>query len=260
MTAFAAGSPCWVDVSVPDLDAARRFYGALLGWTFEPGDERFGFYTPALKDGKNVAALAAAQGGAPAAWNLYFATPDAQDLARRIGEAGGKVVVEPTAIGDAGTLLVATDPGGAHFGAWQPGTRAGFDVQGVPGSFFWPEIYTRDKAAVDPFYETVFGFTGQQISEGPFDFKLWFQQGNPQPVAGRLQMGEFIPADVPAHALVYFSVADTDETVAKVLELGGSVSREPSDSPFGRSALVADDQGARFAVMGPVKDAGAAAS
>ncbi|GGU89400.1 hydrolase [Streptomyces filipinensis] len=260
MTAFAAGSPCWVDVSVPDLEAARRFYGALLGWTFEPGDERFGSYTPALKDGKSVAALAPAQGGAPAAWNLYFATPDAQDLARRIGEAGGKVVVEPTAIGDAGTLLVATDPGGAHIGAWQPGTRAGFDVQGVPGSFFWPEIYTRDKDAVDPFYETVFGFTGQQISDGPFDFKLWFLQGNPQPVAGRLQMGEFIPAEVPAHALVYFSVADTDETVAKVLELGGSVSREPSDSPFGRSALVADDQGARFAVMGPVKDAGAAAS
>ncbi len=260
MTAFTAGSPCWADVSVPDPDAAKRFYGALLGWDFETGEEPFGGYAPALKDGKNVAAVATAQGGAPAAWNLYFATPDAQALARRIGEAGGKVVLEPTAIGDAGTMLLAADPGGAHFGAWQPGTRAGFELQGVPGTFFWPEIYTRDKADVDPFYEGVFGFSGQQISEGPFDFKLWFQPDNPQPVAGRLQMGEFMPAEVPAHALVYFSVADTDETVAKVLELGGGVGREPADSPFGRSALVADDQGARFAVMGPVKDQDAAAS
>ncbi|MFI2643408.1 VOC family protein [Streptomyces sp. NPDC018610] len=257
MTAFDAGAPCWVDLTVPDLEAGKRFYGELFGWTFEAGAAESGHYTPALKDGKNVAALAPAEGGDPAGWNLYFATPDAEALSRRIGEAGGKVTAGPSAVADAGTLLVATDPGGASFGAWQPGTRTGFEAQGAPGSFFWPEIYTRDKDAVDPFYESVFGFTGQQISEGTeFDFKLWFLPGAQQPVAGRLQMGPFIPVEVPAHALVYFSVEDTDLTVAKVRELGGSVSREPSDSPFGRSALVADDQGARFAVMGPVANGG----
>ncbi|WP_353938304.1 VOC family protein [Streptomyces ficellus] len=246
-----------MDLTVADLEAGKRFYGELFGWTFEAGAREFGNYTPALKDGKNVAALAPAQGGAPTAWNLYFSTPDVADLARRITEAGGKVTGGPFAIADAGSVLLAVDPGGTAFGAWQPGTRAGFELQGAPGSFFWPEIYTRAKADVDPFYETVFGFNGQQISEGTeFDFKLWFAPGAQAPTAGRLQMGAFIPEEVPAHALVYFSVEDTDATVANVRELGGSVSREPSDSPFGRSALVCDDQGARFAVMGPVKDAG----
>ncbi|MGA5419867.1 VOC family protein [Streptomyces lavendulocolor] len=256
MTSFDAGTPCWVDLTVADLEAGKRFYGELFGWTFEAGAEAFGDYTPALKDGKDVAALVPARDGAPTAWNLYFATPDVEALARRITEAGGKVTGGPFPVADAGTVLQAVDPGGAAFGAWQAGTRAGFALQGVPGSFFWPEIYTRAKADVDPFYETVFGFKGQQISEGTeFDFKLWFAPGAQAPTAGRLQMGAFVPEEVPAHALVYFSVADTDATVAKVRELGGSVSREPSDSPFGRSALVSDDQGARFAVMGPVKDA-----
>ncbi|MEU0130738.1 MULTISPECIES: VOC family protein [unclassified Streptomyces] len=256
MTSFDAGAPCWADVTVPDLEAGKRFYGELFGWTFGAGAEEFGHYTPALKDGKEVAALVPARDGAPAAWNLYLSTPDVEALAVRIGEAGGKVLSGPLAIAGAGTVLVSTDPGGAVFGAWQAGTRDGFELKGAPGSFFWPEIYTRDKAAVDPFYEQVFGYEGQQISEGEFDFKLWSLPGAPYPVAARLQMGSYIPAEVPAHALVYFSVEDTDAAVATVRKMGGDVSREPSDSPFGRSALVSDDQGARFALMGPVKDAG----
>ncbi|MFE4643233.1 VOC family protein, partial [Streptomyces sp. NPDC056730] len=27
MDAFAEGTPCWVDVSLPDLEAGKRFYG-----------------------------------------------------------------------------------------------------------------------------------------------------------------------------------------------------------------------------------------
>lgn len=258
MAAFDAGLPCWVDATLPDPEAGRRFYGELFGWTFEEADPDYAHYTPALSGGRTVGALTGdPHGQASAAWNLYFATPDAAAAARRVGEAGGKVLAGPLGIGDAGTVVLATDPGGAAFGLWQPGTRTGFDVQGEPGSFFWPEIYTRDKAAVDPFYETVFGFAGQQISEGTeFDFKLWSLPGREMPVAGRLQMSDSLPAEIPAHALVYFSVADCDAAAATIRRLGGSVSREPSDSPFGRSALVADDQGARFAIMGPVESAG----
>ena len=34
MAAFAEGEPCWVDVSLPDVEAGKRFYGELFGWTF----------------------------------------------------------------------------------------------------------------------------------------------------------------------------------------------------------------------------------
>ncbi|WP_338673982.1 VOC family protein [Streptomyces sp. SCSIO 30461] len=254
MAGFVEGAPCWVDAMLPDLEAGRRFYGGLFGWTFEDSGEEFGSYHEARLEGRSAAGMFPVPSGQEpvAAWNLHFAAPDVASLADRVAAAGGKLVDGPTKVGDAGTQLLFTDPGGAVVGAWQEGARAGFAVQGEPGSFFWPEIYTRDKERVDPFYETVFGYAGQQVAEGAeFDFKLWTLPGQQYPVAGRLQMNEYYPPELPAHALVYFKVADTDAAVAKVRELGGTVTREPSDSPFGRSAHVVDDQGARFALMGP---------
>ena len=44
-------------------------------------------------------------------------------------------------------------------------------------------------------------------------------------------------------------MADTDAAVARAVELGGSVVAPAWDSPYGRMAVVADDQGAVFAVM-----------
>lgn len=37
MAAFARSAPCWVDVQLPDLEAGKRFYGELFGWTFRAG-------------------------------------------------------------------------------------------------------------------------------------------------------------------------------------------------------------------------------
>jgi uncharacterized protein len=57
------------------------------------------------------------------------------------------------------------------------------------------------------------------------------------------------PADLPAHWMVYFAVADPDATVARLTELGGAVRVPPSDIPIGRFAVVADPQGAFFSII-----------
>ena len=31
------GTPTWIDLGIPDLEGAMRFYGALFGWDFEVG-------------------------------------------------------------------------------------------------------------------------------------------------------------------------------------------------------------------------------
>jgi len=56
----------------------------------------------------------------------------------------------------------------------------------------------------------------------------------------------FLPAEVPSHWAVYFSVADVDAALAKVVELGGSIVRPAEDTPFGRIADVTDPTGAMF--------------
>lgn len=60
-----------------------------------------------------------------------------------------------------------------------------------------------------------------------------------------------MPAEVPAHWLVYFVAEDVDALAARVLELGGSVMLEPHDYPGGKFAVVADPVGASFGLMMP---------
>lgn len=57
MAARPEGAPCWADAMFPDLEAAKGFYGELLGWTFGESSEEYGNYTQAYSGGKNVAAL-----------------------------------------------------------------------------------------------------------------------------------------------------------------------------------------------------------
>nr|WTB32894.1 VOC family protein [Streptomyces sp. NBC_00830] len=166
MAAFAHSAPCWVDVQLPDLEAGKRFYGELFGWTFQAGEavDRGGPSVDALSGGKLVAALAAKQDGRmPTAWGIYFATDDIAATVTRIRQAGGQVITEPVRVGIAGVLAQAADPGGAVFGLWQAGDRSGFQKQNEPGSFCWTEVYTRQKDRVDAFYEQVFGFRGTDL-------------------------------------------------------------------------------------------------
>ncbi|TLZ31474.1 MAG: VOC family protein, partial [Gammaproteobacteria bacterium] len=36
---YAPGTPSWVDLGSPDLEASKRFYRALFGWNAETGDD-----------------------------------------------------------------------------------------------------------------------------------------------------------------------------------------------------------------------------
>ena len=54
MATYAHGTPDWVDIGSPDIDASAAFYGGLFGWTTtEPGPvEETGGYRMFLKDGR----------------------------------------------------------------------------------------------------------------------------------------------------------------------------------------------------------------
>ncbi|WP_405715616.1 MULTISPECIES: VOC family protein [unclassified Streptomyces] len=286
MAAFARSAPCWVDAQLPDLEAGKRFYGELFGWTFRAGE---GPYADAYSGGKLVAALAAKQDGRmPTAWGIYFATDDIVASVARIREAGGQVITEPVRAGRAGVLAQAADPGGAVFGLWQAGDREGFQKQNEPGSFCWTEVHTRQKDRVDAFYEKVFGFQGTDIDDsglddsgaGPDDsgtavparapapastptpapapapaFRMWSPAGTePGPdtaVGGRSVITDAFPAEMPSYFLSYFAVEDCNRTAGNAVRLGGRISAPPFDIPYGRMAVLQDDQGAVFAVLQP---------
>ena len=49
--------------------------------------------------------------------------------------------------------------------------------------------------------------------------------------------------------MTYFGVEDADQASDVVTKLGGSVMRPAWDTPYGRMAILTDDQGAVFAIM-----------
>ncbi|MFF7200540.1 VOC family protein [Streptomyces sp. NPDC008141] len=243
------GTPCWADAMFLDLEAAKSFYAELLGWTFGEGQEEYGDYTQAYSDGKAVAALSPQMPGmdSPAAWNLYFATPDAAATAARIREYGGTLMMEPMEVGGFGTMVSAQDPSGVFFSAWQAAAHEGFEKTGEPGAYAWVDVHTRDARKADSFFPSVFPFEVQRMDVDDVDFHLWSIGGDP--VAGRQKTEEDASDGLPPFANVYFAVSDCDTAVTTAVKLGGRLLSEPMDSPFGRSATVADPQGAVFSVI-----------
>lgn len=249
-TAWLPGTPSWVDMSVDDVQKAIAFYSGLFGWQGQQSGPEFGGYVTFTKDDRPVAGVGPSQQpGQPPAWTTYLASDDVERTAGKIKEAGGQVIVDPMAIGEFGRMVVAVDPGGAVFGVWQAGTHTGFGLANEPGSVTWNENLSRgDYETNRKFYTAVFGHEYTEMGEGDIHYATMELGGSP--VGGIGEVSEDFQAGAPAHWLTYFAVADPDAAAAKATELGGRVVKEPEDSPYGRIAVVADDQGATFAVIG----------
>ncbi|GGZ46433.1 hypothetical protein GCM10010387_46090 [Streptomyces inusitatus] len=248
-TRHTPGTPCWVSLMVHGLDATQMFYGELFGWEFCPGPRQLGPYVRALLDGKEVAGL----GRLPAdrhlsiAWTPYLATDDADATAETIRCSGGTVGVGPLDAGDAGRMAIVTDPAGAVFGLWQPAAHAGTAVRGTHGTPVWHELRTADTSAVSKFYETVFGCETDPVDPAGPD--LTTLRLNGRPVAELRGVGRKLHSQAGAHWLTSFEVEDADRAARRVTELGGEVLTPPSDGPRGRSATVADPEGAVFTIV-----------
>ena len=148
---------------------------------------------------------------------------------------------------DEGPVVDDVDPTGAVVSVWQPRAHIGADLANEPGTFCWNELATRDTEAAKPFYRAVFGWEGETNVDAGMAYTEWKLDG--RSVAGMMDMGAQVPADVPPHWLVYFAVDDTDASVAKCEELGGAVRVPPMDIEPGRFSVLADPQGATFAVI-----------
>lgn len=249
-TPWPAGTPCWVDVMVPDTKRAAEFYGPLLGWEFADQGAEFGNYLIAQVSGRAAAAIGPKPPGMeqmPSVWTTYLATENADETAAKITAAGGQLIMEPGDVGPAGRLAMAVDPTGAVFGVWQGGGTTGVQIANVPGTLVWNECMTRDLEAAKAFYTSVFGYEYDDLSGDGFSYVVAKVDGHV--IGGIGGLPAEVPAEVPAHWSTYFGAGDTDATVAKAVDLGGSIMREPRDSPYGRSAQLADDQGVPFSVI-----------
>jgi predicted enzyme related to lactoylglutathione lyase len=244
---YEPGVPCWVDVGEPDPQQAADFYGALFGWHAPPGPEESGGYRVAMVGDAAVAGIGPQQNPGPPVWTTYVAVERADAAAEQVTAHGGQVLVPPMDVLTAGRMAVFLDPVGAAFSVWQPDEHPGAELVNEPGAWSWSELITTDVPASKAFYGAVFGWDSETHGEGPGAYTEWKVGG--RSIGGMMQKPPMMPAEVPPHWAVYFSVADTEAAVAHVQELGGSLVMPPMDVEPGRFAVVSDPAGAVFNVI-----------
>ncbi|MFI5617934.1 VOC family protein [Streptomyces sp. NPDC051567] len=253
---YTPGTPCWFDLMVPDQQAALDFYRDLLGWQGETGPPETGGYAVCTLNGKPVAGIMAAMNpdgskpdpAPPTVWTTYLATADVDATAAAVTGKGGQVVVPGIDVLTLGRMAVVSDSTGAAFGLWQARDFPGAGVVNEPGSVVWNELNTSDPEAASAFYSEALGVTVAPMegAEGYFSLSAGGR------VVGGLQALSSVdgmPPDAPSHWLTYFSVDDTDSTVAALVRAGGNVLKPPFDMEAGRMAVVQDPQGGVFAII-----------
>ena len=248
------GSFNWLELGTSDQNAAKQFYGSLLGWQFEDypmGPD--GVYTMFKIDGKYAAAcysLSQIAPGVPPQWGLYIAVDDADKTASRAAELGGKVLRPAIDVYTFGRMATIQDPTGAVFSVWQPKTHIGTGIAGVDGTLCWADLDTRDREGAKTFYQGLFGWSltpgqGKDLSD-----YLHIQNG--EDYIGGMPPADAHNQNAPPHWLLYFQVSDCDASTAKGKELGASVYMPPMNiEGAGRFSVLSDPQGAIFALFQP---------
>lgn len=248
-----AGSFCWIELGTSDQTAAKNFYGSIFGWT--PNDMPMGpgaFYTIFRLDGRDAAAgytLRPDQVAqhVPPHWMLYIQVDKVDASAAKVPQLGGKVIVAPFDVMDAGRMSVVQDPTGAYFCLWQANRSKGTGIAHVHGTLCWADLSTPDAKRAQDFYS---GLLGWQFMRDEKDPSGYLHIKNGEHFIGGVPPAAHRPPGVPPHWLAYFQVDDVDATANKAKEMGAKMFLPPmSMEGVGRMSVMADPQGAVFAIF-----------
>jgi predicted enzyme related to lactoylglutathione lyase len=242
------GSFSWTDLSTPDVDASRDFYGAVLGWEFEdapiPDEAGGGFYRMAHIGGRSAAAMYESTERHPA-WASYVTVDDVDAAAARATELGATPMGEPFDVMDTGRMALFQDPTRAVLALWQPGSSIGAEIVNRHGALTLNQLNTSDPDAAQRFYEALFDWRVEQVSAG--DMPYWGIYNGDRLNGGMAPLPPDSPA--PSHWLVYFGTDDVEASAEQIGSLGGTVMVPPREVPGGRILVAQDPQGAVFALF-----------
>ena len=120
--AWTHGSFFWNELLTADVERAKRFYGQIIGWTFDAMPMPDGAtYWVAMTGGKPVAGLFPTNRpeykNLPEAWMSYLAVDDVDARVKKAVGAGAKPIFDVPKVG---RIAILTEPGGAGVGWMTP--------------------------------------------------------------------------------------------------------------------------------------------
>lgn len=250
------GSFSWYELVTPDVEAAKAFYGAVVGWTYQsagPGSD----YTLIEAAGQGVAGMlllakTSRPAEAGAVWMGYVAVDDVDATLEQLVKAGGKVHRPAEDIPGMLRFAVVADPQGIPFVAFTPAPGQNGPpplTRGTPGKFGWRELVTSDAVAAFGFYSALFGWSKlDAIDMGPMGaYQLWTSDGGDAD-GGMMNAPPAMPG--PGHWAYYINVDSIDAAVSRLTAAGGKVVMGPAEVPGSMwVAQALDPQGALFSLM-----------
>jgi uncharacterized protein len=119
----------------------------------------------------------------------------------------------------------------------------------MPGKFVWYELMTTDAKAAEGYYRDVIGWSVRDAEIPGLDYTLFTIETTP--VAGLMALPpQARAAGAQPSWIGYIAVDDVDASAERVKQAAGKLYHGPEDIPdIGRFAVVADPQGATFAIF-----------
>ena len=245
----------WYDLNTKDVEAAKKFYTELFGWTITPwkpegappempeysmlciGDMPFGGINELPADAP-----------APAHWLGHVQVDDLDAAMQRAKNQKAQFPMGAMEVPTVGRMAVMIDPQGCAVSLFKPaGDSPELPKADRHGMVGWAELVAADPKAAQAFYSEVVGWKWRS---GPFQDQMeyyLFGTGQEGGDAGGMMPK---PPEMPVSAWsYYFTTKDIDASVAKVKELGGTVQGEPFHVPtVGKLAIVAAPDGSMFGI------------
>ncbi|MCX6924933.1 MAG: SRPBCC domain-containing protein [Verrucomicrobia bacterium] len=244
--ASPVGEFSWNELLTSDEAGAAKFYTQVFGWQtadFPGGGMK---YTLFKKGGKEVAGLMRRpMEEMPAHWLGYISVADVDATAKKVGEAGGQVMMPPFDVPTVGRIAVIHDPQGVAVGIFQPLAKA---VNHVQNQVVWCDIPVKVLDRAIRFYSAVLGASIKKEQFGDMTFAtLPHEHGG---VSGCLSPAGEDSEPSSRGALLYFNCEGRlDEAVAAVAPNGGKVVQPKHQiGPYGFRAVVLDSEGNRIAL------------
>lgn len=256
------GDFIWYELITTDADAAQKFYGAVLAWTFQgsgPGEIDYRMFSAKGEGVGGVMALTSemAAGGMRPCWLGYLLVDDVDAASAALENAGGTIHKPAWDISDVGRVAFVADPQGALFYLMKPQPSAGsaktastafaYDAPMV-GHCAWNELATTDQDAAIANYSRLFGWRQEgEMDMGPMGKYKFLYQGDKM-LGAAMKKPDALPASMWTY---YFRVPSIQTAIATIKAHQGQVLNGPHEIPGGDFTINGmDPQGALFALVG----------
>ena len=249
MAPNAPGEFVWHDLVTDNPASSRAFYGALFGWTFEPGDGVDPGYMMIKHQGTWIGGIVQRRAAGPdaggAQWLSYVVVQDVDRAAEAFKSAGGRIFRGPLNARKDLRVAAVADAQGGVLGLASRGPNFRTTSAAGLNEWLWMEYVARDADSALSFYGDALGFR-HEVSERVDNF-TYYLLSTDRPRAGLFRS---VWTQDQSAWLPYIRVEDPTAMAARVKDLGGTIVLAPQARARGGSlAIVLDPSGAALALQ-----------